>query len=331
MTGATKRNGRLLTRWCLLLPCALPLACTGLTTTGVKARSAGVPPALSEPASIQPVAYAEQQPAEQSTDALPKPRPAQDGENKEPTSSVPFAGMSVLSLDALVEQVLARNPTIAQMVAAWKAAEQRYPQVTSLEDPMFGGTIGPGTFGSPNVNFAYIVQMSQKIPFPGKRKLRGEAAQAEANAAGRDVDDIRLQLIESARLAFFNFYLVDRSLEVNQEGLRLMADFRKKAVDRYESGVKKPVIATRQDIDQADVEIGRLQERDLLLKRVRQVAIARINTLMHRLPDLPLPPAPVSLELRGELPDIHCLYDAAWVQRPDLRALAERIAADRAR
>ena len=271
----------------------------------------------SDTESIQSVAYTPPQPAEQSTEALPKPRPAPDVENQEPESAAPFTDMRVLSLDVLVEQVLVRNPTMAQMIAAWKAAEQRYPQVRSLEDPWFGGTIGPGTFGSPNVNFAYIVQMSQKIPFPGKLKLRGEAAQADANAAGRDVDDIRLQLIESARTAFFNFYRVDRSLEVNEEGLRLLRDFKKNAEDRYSSGLKQ---ATRQDIDQADVEIGRLQERDLLLNRVRQVAIARINTLMHRLPDMPLPPAPAGLDVQGALPDIKSLYAAAWTERPDLRA-----------
>src|SRR5438874_1886383 len=53
-----------------------------------------------------------------------------------------------LSLDVLVRQVLVRNPSLAQMAAAWEAASARYPQVTSLEDPMFGVTVGPASFGS---------------------------------------------------------------------------------------------------------------------------------------------------------------------------------------
>src|SRR5947209_5194772 len=56
-----------------------------------------------------------------------------------------FSGMSELSAEVLVQQVLARNPTLAQMTAAWQAARARYPQVTSLEDPMFEATVGPGT------------------------------------------------------------------------------------------------------------------------------------------------------------------------------------------
>lgn len=328
MKWAKKQACRRLTPWFALLLCTLPLGCTGLTKAGAKTRRAAAPPAFQKAPAIQPVAYTEPQDEEQSPDDLPKPRPAPDEKDADSASSAPFAGRSVLSLDALVQAVLARNPTIAQMIAAWRAAQQRYPQVTSLEDPLFGGTMDPASFGSPNVNFAYIAQLSQRIPFPGKLRLRGEAAKAEANAAGRDVDDIRLQLIESARVAFFNFYLVDRSLEVNQVGLRLMEDYKKTDEDRYRSGDKK---VTRQDIDQAEVEIGRLQERDLLLKRVRQVAVARINTLMHRLPDNPLPPAPASLAVRDKLPDLKTLYTTAWEQRPDLRALADRIAADRAR
>src|SRR5687767_5566927 len=41
-----------------------------------------------------------------------------------------------LSEEDLVQQVLARNPTLAQMTAAWQAAVERIPQVTSHDDPM---------------------------------------------------------------------------------------------------------------------------------------------------------------------------------------------------
>src|SRR5262249_41640257 len=104
-----------------------------------------------------------------------------------------------LSVDALVQNVLSRNPSLAQMVAAWQAASARCPQVTSLDDPMFGTMIAPASFGSNEVDPGYRLELSQKLPFCGKRALRGENALAEAHAAGRDVDDMRLQLIESTR------------------------------------------------------------------------------------------------------------------------------------
>lgn len=225
-----------------------------------------------------------------------------------------------LAEDLFIETVLARNPTVAQMVAAWQAAAARYPQVTSLEDPMVGGKIGPGSIGSNNVDFAYMLEVSQKVPFPGKLKLKGEAASADANAAGRDVEDVRLQLIESARIAFYDYYLVARALEFNQANLNLLREFKKNAETRYATG-----LVPQQDILQAVVEIGREQERLLNLEEMHGIAVARINTLMHLPPDRPLPLPPSRLPLPVMLPEVQGLRDHALNTRPDIQALVERL------
>lgn len=237
----------------------------------------------------------------------------------------PFAGMAELSVDVVVDQVLARNPSLAQMTAAWQAASARYPQVTSLDDPMFGATVAPASFGSNNVDAGYRVELSQKYPFPGKRSLRGQNALAEANAAENDVEDMRLQLVESARNAFYDSYLVERALAVNDESLRLLGEFRKSAEERFKAN-----LVAQQDVLQADVEIGRQQERQLILQRMRKVAVARINTLMHLPPDVPLPPPPKELKLGEALPDALVLRSTAISRRPDLQALGNHIAAEQA-
>jgi outer membrane protein TolC len=242
--------------------------------------------------------------------------------NPEP---VPFAGMSELAVDALVEQVVSRNPSLTQMTAAWQAASARYPQVTSLEDPMFGAAIGPASFGSNDVDFAYRLEVSQRLPFPRKLGLRGQSAQAEAAAAGNDVDDMRLQLIESAKSSFYEYYLVTRAIVINDESLRLLKAIREEARTRYEK-----TLVPQQDVSQADVELGRQQERGLTLNRMRKVAMARINTLMHRPPDTPLPPPPDRLTLDEVLPTAEVLRSRALDQRPDVKALANRIAAEEA-
>lgn len=237
----------------------------------------------------------------------------------------PFSGMAELPVDAFIEQVLARNPTLAQMTAAWQAASARYPQVTSLEDPMFGTTIGPASFGSNEVDFAYRVEASQKLPFCGKSTLRGQTAWAEAAAAGNEVGDTRLQLIESAKIALFDYYLVDRAIAVNEENLEQLRELRKTADDRFKANQ-----GPEQDRLQADVEIGRQRKRGLALERIRKVTQARINTLMHLLAETPLPPPPKTLELAESLPAVGELRARAFAQRPDLQALANRIEAERA-
>src|SRR5262245_7112987 len=61
----------------------------------------------------------------------------------QPDLSAPLPDAGELRVEELIDAVLARNPTLVQMTAAWQAASARYPQVTSLDDPMAGAIIGP--------------------------------------------------------------------------------------------------------------------------------------------------------------------------------------------
>ncbi len=230
-----------------------------------------------------------------------------------------------LSLAVLVQQVLARNPSLAQRVATWQAATARFPRVTALEDPMFGTTVAPASIGSRDVAFGYRVEVSQRYPFPGKLLMRGVNALAEAGAAGHDIEDMRLQLIESTKHAFSEYYLVYRALAVNEEALRLLNEFRQNAATRYRTG-----LVSEQDVLQADVEIGRQRQRQLTLERMRHVAVARLNTLMHLSPDSPLPSPPREIGVAEALPDPAALRASALARRPDLHALAEHIKAEQA-
>jgi outer membrane protein TolC len=211
------------------------------------------------------------------------------------------------------------------MNAAWQAASARYPQVTSLDDPTLAVTLGPATFGSNTVNPAYRVGIEQKLPFPGKLRLRGEAAQAEANAASLDVEDVRLQLVHSAQDAFYEYYFVFRSWEVSDENLSLLKRFRDNAKTRYQNN-----LVSQQDFLQADVEIGKEEERRLGIVEMRQIVVARMNTLMHLPPESLLPPPPKHFSVSESLPEAAGLRVTALARRPDLQALASRIDADQA-
>jgi len=318
MGSSFKKRGKALTWLCLLL---LQAGCSTLSPEQPAQYSASTPkvtqPTGATPA-IQTVSHQEAQPS-----LLPA-RESPPGLSPEPHGP-PFAGMSELSLETLAQEVLARNPSLAQMVAAWQAASARYPQVTSLEDPMLAGRVAPPSFGSNRVDAGYMVEVSQKFPFPGKLGLRGENALSEASASGHDVEDVRLQLIESVQDAFYEYYLVERGLEVNADGLKFWQQTKKDAASRYETGK-----VDQQDVLQADVEFGREQERRLTLEETKQISIARINTLMHLPPDSALPPSPKDVRLADGLPEVQVLRDTALARRPDLKALADRIQAEQA-
>jgi outer membrane protein, heavy metal efflux system len=232
---------------------------------------------------------------------------------------------SGLTESALIEEVLRQNPTLEEMRAAVAAAEAKAPQAASLDDPTVTLWTAPGSYSSDHVNAAARLEIAQKLPWPGKRELRGAAAAAEAGAAARDLEDARLRLVEATRAALADLFVAERALVVNKEAKELLTELRRDAQARYTN-----LLTTQQDMLQADVELARQEERSVALKRAERVAAARLNTLLHRAPDSPLGPAPAALPDSKDSPDVSTLQKQAVARRPDVKALAQRIRAEEA-
>ncbi len=236
-----------------------------------------------------------------------------------PPENDPFAGQTEVSPERLVAEVEARNPSLEAAAAAAQAAAERYPQVTSWEDPMFGFAVSPGGVGLQQ-NGGWMVEASQKLPWAGKRALRGAAATAEADAARGELGDARLQLAEMAKMALADYYQAVREAEVNRATAALLQEFRQIAKDKYEVAQ-----ASQQDVLQADVDLADLESRRAELERDRRVSMARINTLLHRAADCPLPPPPAQVAVADALPNVEALRQSAVQCRPELLAQLARI------
>jgi len=228
-------------------------------------------------------------------------------------------------LQQFVAEVVARYPSIQAMAAAWRAASERYPQAVALDDPMFMVMAAPDSFNSPRVESGYTLEVRQKLPWFGKRALRGDAADEEASAAAHEVDDARLRIALVAQTAYLDYYLADRQILINDQTRELLAQFREIARARYQNN-----LVTQQDVLQADVELADVDRRRLELERMRKIAVARMNTLLLRAPDLPLPPP--NLEVASAVPvaETEVLHAWALQNRPDLAAQAHRVAVESA-
>ena len=241
----------------------------------------------------------------------------------------PFAGAAVLERAALVREVLERNPSIAAARYAWRAALERAPQESALDDPMLGFGVAPLSFGADDLDPGMRVDVSQRVPFPGKLALRGEVAAAEAEVASRDFEAARLRLAGMASRLFDEYYLAARSLAVNAEHVRLLGELQTVATARYEAGE-----AQQQDPLQAEVEHSHALHRDVVLTTRLRVAAEQIQTLLHRPPDALLPPPPAELLLPAEPvdeSDADALVADALEARPDVAAADARVRAGSSR
>jgi outer membrane protein TolC len=261
------------------------------------------------PADIKPVSY------EELAESLSAP--PSDGDD-------PFAGEPELPLPLLVAEVQRRNQSLQAALAAWGAAAQKYPQVIALDDPTLQTMVAPASI-SPysGVQASYIIGVGQKLPWWGKRELRGDVALWNAAAASRDYEETQIRLAAAARLAYYDYYSAFRQLEVNDAGLAAVQAFRDTARSKFEANQ-----VTQQDVLQADVELAQLEQRRVEIEQMRQVAAARINTLLHREPQLPLPIPVEHLNVADHIPDDNLLRVQAVENRPELGALVARLRAE---
>ncbi len=233
----------------------------------------------------------------------------------------PFVQGAQLEREHLIGAVLERNPGLEAARQAWRAALERYPQAVSLGDPMVGYGLAPLSLGSRDVRYGQEARFGQLVPFPGKLKLRGQVAQAEAEAAQWDYETARLELATLASLLFDDYYVVHRALEINAEHLRLLGEFQRIATAQYVAGT-----AAQQDPLQAEVEVAHLLHREVVLDTEREVLVARLNALLHRRPGAPLPPPPAELLPASDpLAPVESLEEDAVAVRPELRTLAAEI------
>ncbi len=282
-------------------------------TSELASAPVGLPAALTraepspQPSRIIPASYSE-----------PLPPPA-------PDVATPLGSEGELSLPQLIAEVEARNPSLQAMAAAWQAAAERYPQALALDDPMFMALAAPASLGASGVQHSYMVQGSQKLPWFGKRAIRGQAARAEASAAESELRDERIRLVEVVQVAYLDYYLVRRQQDLNVRNLDVVREFRDAAEAKYRANQ-----VTQQDLLQAEVELAELERRGIELGRMDRVAAARINTLLRVEPMAPLPPPQRALASPTPLGEAAALQELASRQRPDLMAAAARVASEQA-
>ena len=236
-----------------------------------------------------------------------------------------FSGRGELALSELVALVEARNASLEAMTYAWRAANERYPQAIALDDPVFMGMMAPASFSSSTVTVGLRAGRFAETALVRQTSLRGAAAQSDANAMFLDVETARLELAQTTRQAFYEYYLLSRQLELNQRRVDLTQEFRQTAQVKYENNQ-----VTEQDVLQADVELAEIERRRLELERMYHVAVARINALLRRNPDAEVPAAPARLGDVADPPPALELRELALVQRPDLAALRARIRTEEA-
>ncbi|MFQ6070299.1 MAG: TolC family protein [Candidatus Aminicenantales bacterium] len=194
---------------------------------------------------------------------------------------------STLNLEDLIEEALKNNPLILSAKKKWDAYEKKIPQARALPDPNFSF----GLINLPVNSFDFNQEpmtgkkfsFMQMIPFPGKLRLKGEMAIYEYNSVGQSYEEIKNTIIKKVKLAYYDLFFIDKSIEITEKNKVLLQEFVKIAEVKYSVGK-----GLQQDVLKAQVELSKLIDRLITLHQKRQTAGAALNTLLNRAPEEPL-------------------------------------------
>jgi cobalt-zinc-cadmium efflux system outer membrane protein len=235
---------------------------------------------------------------------------------------------SVLDRAAYVRAVLRRSRSIESARQAWRAAIARVRQSGAFEDPMVTLEVAPLSIGSSSARFGWTGMVSQRLPWPGKLSLEETVSKAEADAQRCDYEAARRELALTASLLYDDYFVAVRSIEINAHHVELMRSMHAAAIAQFEAGR-----AAAQDPLQAEFELTHMEHDTVILASQRDVTMAQMNELLHRDPDLPLPPPPNELPMPSP-PDLATpgrLEGEAVDHRPDIAGARQHARAEAAR
>ncbi len=211
------------------------------------------------------------------------------------------------------------NPGLRAAFHRWKAAVERIPQARALPDPRF-------TYG-------YFVReietrvgpqrqrlgISQMFPWFGKLRLRADVASKAAMVAQQQYEAAKLKLFYRVRSAYAEYYHLSRAVAITRENVALVRYLEQVARTRYMAAA-----AGHPNMIRAQLELGKLEDRLNTLKDLRGPLAAKLNAVLGRSADQPVPwPHGLPAE-RIQADDEELL---AWLKEanPELRALESEI------
>jgi outer membrane protein, heavy metal efflux system len=231
----------------------------------------------------------------------------------------------IFDLEQIERMALTANPEIRVAVRKIAVAEAHVPSAGALDDPslMYRGWQVP--LRQPwNYNAAQnMFMIGQTLPWPGKRGLRTNVAEADLAEAKAALEVTKLDVRIRARKAFYDLLRAEDGLRIHDRHVDIAEQAVAAAKIKY-SVAKVP----QQDVLKAQVSLTRLAEHLIHFEQDTDLARARLNTLLGRDPT-------AAIDVRGEnlasarLPSIDTLEKAALQSRPDL--LQMQVAADKSR
>jgi cobalt-zinc-cadmium efflux system outer membrane protein len=192
-----------------------------------------------------------------------------------------------LKLDDLVSEALINSPDIQVLQSRIEGTRQRIPQAKSLPDPML-------MFGYQNEGFQrytygeeqgaqWMFGLSQQFLFPGKRALKGEMVERDAESQEAMYDLLKLKTVARVKELYLDLFLTYKNIDLLRDRRTLFERIEELALVRYGSGK-----GMQQEVLMAQTEKYMLLEREAMFQQKIESLEAMLRATIGREGSKPL-------------------------------------------
>jgi outer membrane protein TolC len=222
-------------------------------------------------------------------------------------------------LTSLIAEALEKSPEVLAARETAGAAVQRARPASTLPDPMFtvsydndGAAISLGT--EPMSQLQFMVQ--QAVPFPGKQKLSGQIADAQAAESATRVARARLGVEGAVRRGWASLLAARESLVLTDEQVATWKEIAEITRTRYAAGM-----GSQQDLLRAQSERTRLEQQRVRDEAAEEGARVELSRILLRPVDASVASKAAPLRTSAILtePEGKAMLEEAEAKSPELK------------
>ncbi|MEZ7891342.1 MAG: TolC family protein [Candidatus Wallbacteria bacterium] len=184
-----------------------------------------------------------------------------------------------LTLNKIIEISLSSYPVLKsniytitrdrEMAVVERSLDNPQIEVMFDEQPVSSLSLGRGMKKS--------FKLSQMIPGPGKRSMKGREAEAMSAVSGANYEINRQNLIRDIKENYYMLYMARSENKIIEKSIAILSGFMSLIMQRYQLG-----LANQTDVIKLNIEIEKMKTELIAIKKNDKIFSAKLRSFMNR-------------------------------------------------
>ena len=185
-----------------------------------------------------------------------------------------------VNLNQLIKIAVDSNPDLKSRKLAWQSLIHQYPQATAFDDPKLSYTEAINPVETRLGPQDRVLLLNQKLPFRGKRAIKGEIVKKEIEMAKVGYDKASRDLVVALKKSFYELVYLENAIKLSIQNKSVLEKITHISTTDYASST-----STLNDVAKAQSQYAQVSYDVQLLDELRSTEQTSINTLLNRAPE----------------------------------------------